>query len=221
MSVIDREALGARLEAGIAELGLSMPAGATRRLLDYLALLHKWNRAYNLTAVRDPAEMVTRHLLDSLAVAPYLAAGRRFADVGTGAGLPGIPLAIALPHRQFTLADSNGKKIRFVTQAIAELGLTNATALQQRVEAWQPESLFDGVLSRAFTSLAEMTERCDQLLAADGRFYALKGTVPIDELSDLPKRYIVDACQALRVPGESGERHLLVLSRAESGRAES
>ncbi len=215
---IDRASLARQLEAGIRELDLSLPADGIERLLDYLALLQKWNRAYNLTAVRDPAEMVTRHLLDSLAVAPFLE-GERFADVGTGAGLPGIPLAIALPGAHFTLVDSNGKKIRFVTQAIAELGLDNVGALQQRVESWSPEP-FDGVLSRAFTSLAEMAERCDQLLATGGRFYALKGSYPVDELSALPKRYIVDACHALRVPGESGERHLLVLSRAESGRAE-
>jgi len=215
----DRTVLARQLESGIAELDLSLPVGAVDQLLDYLQLLQKWNQAYNLTAVRDPAEMVTRHLLDSLAVAPFLD-GNRFADVGTGAGLPGIPLAIALPHKQFTLADSNGKKIRFVTQAIAELKLGNASALQQRVEAWQPVPLFDGVLSRAFTSLAEMAERCDQLLAPDGRFYALKGTYPVDELSALPKRYIVDACHALQVPGEEGSRHLLVLSRAESGRAQ-
>ena len=210
---IDRTALARQLETGITALNLALPPDAVERLLDYLALLQKWNRAYNLTAVRDPAEMVTRHLLDSLAVAPYLD-GDRFADVGTGAGLPGIPLAIALPHKRFTLVDSNGKKIRFVTQAIAELKLDNATALQQRVEAWHPEP-FDGVLSRAFTSLAEMAERCEQLLAPQGRFYALKGTYPADELSALPKRYIVGACHALRVPGETGERHLLLLSRAE------
>ena len=216
---VDRTALKRQLETGIAALDLALPAGAIDKLLDYLQLLQKWNQAYNLTAVRDPVEMVTRHLLDSLAVAPFLE-GSRFADVGTGAGLPGIPLAIALPQAHFTLVDSNGKKIRFVTQALAELKLGNAAALQQRVETWQPAALFDGVLSRAFTSLAEMAERCDQLLAPDGRFYALKGTYPDDELSALPKRYIVDACHALRVPGESGERHLLVLSRAESARAE-
>lgn len=217
--VVDRTQLARQLEAGIAELDLSLPVGAVDRLLDYLQLLQKWNQAYNLTAVRDPAEMVTRHLLDSLAVAPFLD-GNHFADVGTGAGLPGIPLAITFPQRLFTLADSNGKKIRFVMQAIAELKLGNVTALQQRVEAWRPTPLFDGVLSRAFTSLAEMTERCDQLLAPEGRFYALKGTYPDDELSALPKRYIVDACHALRVPGEEGSRHLLVLSRAKSGRAQ-
>lgn len=210
----DRTALQRQLETGIAALALSLPAGAVDKLLDYLQLLQKWNQAYNLTAVRDPAEMVTRHLLDSLAVAPFLD-GERFADVGTGAGLPGIPLAIALPHARFTLVDSNGKKIRFVTQAIAELGLSNAFAMQQRVEAWQPAQPFDGVLSRAFTSLAEMAARCDQLLAPAGRFYALKGLKPDDELSDLPKRYIVDACHALRVPGESGERHLIVIGRAQ------
>jgi 16S rRNA (guanine527-N7)-methyltransferase len=214
VSSVDRAALAAQLESGIRQLQLTLPDGGVNRLLNYLSLLHRWNRAYNLTAVREPAEMVTRHLLDSLAVVPFLE-GKRFADVGTGAGLPGIPLAIALPHAHFTLVDSNGKKIRFVTQAIAELGLSNAVGLQQRVEAWRPSQPFDGVLSRAFTSLAEMAERCDQLLVPTGRFYALKGMRPVDELSELPKRYIVDACHALRVPGESGERHLVVIGRVQ------
>jgi 16S rRNA (guanine527-N7)-methyltransferase len=207
-------ALEQQLRAGLAQLSLTLPAPAERHLLDYLRLLHKWNAAYNLTAVREPAQMVSRHLLDSLAVAPLLR-GESFADIGTGAGLPGIPLAIALPHCRFTLVDGNGKKIRFVTQAIAELKLDNAQALQQRVEMWRPAQRFDGVLSRAFTSLPAMAQACDHLLAPGGRFYALKGVYPEAELSALPKHYIVDACHPLQVPGENGQRHLVVIARAE------
>lgn len=207
------EALATQLREGLARLELDLPASAREQLLAYLQLLHKWNRAYNLTAVREPAQMVSRHLLDSLAVATRLQ-GQRFADIGTGAGLPGIPLAIALPDAHFTLVDSNGKKIRFVTQAVAELGLANVQPLQQRVEAWQPPWQFDGVLSRAFASLADMATACDHLLAPGGRFYALKGQYPAAELSDLPKHYTVSACCPLAVPGESGERHLVTISRA-------
>jgi 16S rRNA (guanine527-N7)-methyltransferase len=206
-------ALATQLREGLLQLGLDLPSAAQDQLLAYLQLLHKWNRAYNLTAVRDPAQMVSRHLLDSLAVAPLLQ-GRYFADIGTGAGLPGIPLAIALPEARFTLVDSNGKKIRFVTQAVAELGLPNVEPLQQRVEEWQPPRRFDGVLSRAFASLADMVAACDHLLAPEGCFYALKGQYPTAELSDLPKHYTVSACHTLAVPGETGERHLVTISRA-------
>lgn len=200
----------AQLQRGLAQLELSLPAQAQQQLLDYLALLQKWNRAYNLTAVRDPAAMVSRHLLDSLAVAPHLQ-GEYFADVGTGAGLPGIPLAIALPDKRFTLIDSNGKKIRFVTQAIAELKLPNVTARQCRVEDWQPQPRCDGVLSRAFASLADMAQGCEHLLAPGGALLALKGAYPVEELSALPERYKVDACLPLQVPGEAGERHLIII----------
>lgn len=201
------------LQRGLAQLELALPAGAVQQLLDYLALLHKWNRAYNLTAV-DPALSVSRHLLDSLAVLPHLR-GERFADVGTGAGLPGIPLAIALPHCRFELFDSNGKKIRFVTQAIAELGLDNARATQCRIEQQPALPGYDGVLARAFATLADMAELCGHLLAPGGALLALKGVYPAAELSVLPKGYKVDACHPLRVPGEDGQRHLAVIRRDE------
>jgi len=200
-----------QLGRGLDQLALSLPDAAIDRLCDYLALLEKWNRAYNLTAVPNQ-EWVSRHLLDSLVVAPYLQ-GERFADVGTGAGLPGIPLAIALPQRQFQLLDSNGKKIRFVTQALAALGLGNARAAQSRVEQWQGPG-YDGVLSRAFSSLADMAGLCEHLLAPEGCLLALKGVYPADELSALPKRFRVDACHPLRVPGADGQRHLVVIRRA-------
>jgi 16S rRNA (guanine527-N7)-methyltransferase len=202
-----------QLETGLAELELPLPPLAVDRLLAYLDLLVKWNGAYNLTAVRDPAQMVSRHLLDSLAVLPWLA-GSRFADVGTGAGLPGIPLAIARPELQFDLYDSNGKKIRFVTQAVAALGLANVQARQARIENVHPETGYDGVLSRAFAALADMTQWCGHLLAPTGRLLALKGVYPADELAALPPGYTAEAVHRLAVPGADGERHLAIIAPA-------
>ena len=201
-------ALATQLREGIAQLRLTLPETAVSQLLRYLALLVKWNRAYNLTAVRDPAAMVARHLLDSLAVLPYVH-GVCCADVGTGAGLPGIPLAIALPRTRFALIDSNGKKTRFVAQAIAELGLSNATAIQCRIENWQPPQPCDAVLSRAFATLADMARACAHVLAPQGVLLAMKGIYPQQELSELPERFKVDACHALHVPGAEGQRHLV------------
>ncbi len=197
-----------QLENGIAGLQLTLPDAAIAQLLQYLELLTKWNRAYNLTAVRDPAEMVSRHLLDSLAVMPYVH-GDHCADVGSGAGLPGIPLAIALPQKQFTLIDSNGKKIRFIAQAIAELGLKNVRAVQCRIESLQPEHAYDVVLSRAFATLADMAQGCEHVLTAQGVMLAMKGMYPQQELSELPERFKVDACHALKIPNEEGQRHLI------------
>lgn len=201
-----------KLVRGIERMQLSVPDAAIQKLLDYLALLIKWNRAYNLTAVRDPLEMVSRHLLDSLAIQPYLE-GARLADVGTGAGLPGLVLAVVEPQRHFHLLDSNGKKIRFVTQAIGELKLSNATAHQSRVEQWQPPVQCDAVLTRAFASLSELAQLCEHLLTPTGRLLAMKGQYPDGEIAALPPHWQVEASHPLSIPDETGQRHLIILGR--------
>ena len=207
----DRAALQARLEQGIATLGLTLPGDAVARLLDYQALLSRWNAAYNLTAIRDPAEMVTRHLLDSLAILPFVE-GETLADLGTGPGLPGIVLAIAAPGRQILLVDSNGKKVRFLREAIRALKLDGVRAVQSRVE--EVEGRFDCVTARAFASLADMLGWGGHLLAPHGRWLAMKGKAPAEELPDVPAGFAVAAIHALAVPGLDAERHLVVLRRA-------
>jgi 16S rRNA (guanine527-N7)-methyltransferase len=200
-----------RLEHGIAALGLALPAGAVERLLAYQALLQRWNGTYNLTAVRDPAEMVTRHLLDSLAILPYVQ-GDTLADLGTGPGLPGIVLAIAAPGRQILLVDSNGKKVRFLREAIRTLGLDGVRAVQSRVE--EVEGSFDCITARAFASLADMLGWGGHLLAPDGVWLAMKGKPADEELPGIPAGFALRARHALHVPGLDAERHLLVLGRA-------
>lgn len=202
-----------QLRAGALQLDLSLTDKQVVTLLDYLALLHKWNRAYNLTAIRDLGDMLQLHLLDSLSIANYVA-GNRIIDVGTGPGLPGIPLAICFPERDVTLLDSNGKKTRFLFQAISTLKLSNAREVQSRVEEYRPEARFQAVVSRAFTSLRDMTEKCAHLLAQGGRFYAMKGQYPQRELSELPKHYNVIASHRLNVPGVDGQRHLVEIAPA-------
>ena len=170
-----------RLQQGVAKLGLSMDATQERLLLQFLRLLVKWNRAYNLTAVRDPLEMVERHLLDSLAVLPHLC-GRRCLDMGTGPGLPGIPLAVMRPDIAFVLLDSNGKKIRFVRQAVLELGLANVEPVHARLESYRPEQGFDTLVARAFTALPDMLRLSEGLRDAQGVLLAMKGRLPVWEL---------------------------------------
>ena len=200
-----------RLQRGCAALGLECDAGQRQQLLDYLQLLHKWNAAYNLTAVRDPALMVTRHLLDSLAVAPYLPAGKAI-DVGTGAGLPGVPLAILLPQRQFALLDSNGKKTGFLFQVKTALSLDNMQVHHHRVESFQPSGPYDVVLSRAYASLRDMVSSCRHLLGPGGRFLAMKGSLDPGELEQVAASCEVLAVHALAVPGLDEQRHLLELA---------
>lgn len=194
------------LVSGLRELHCD--AGLRDPLFAFLRLLEKWNRAYNLTAVREPEAMVTHHVLDSLAVAPYLH-GRRIADVGTGAGLPGIPLAIARPELGFVLLDSNSKKTRFVTQAINELQLANVVVERARAEDFRPSRPFDTIVSRAFTSLAEMLRMTQHLCAPDGVFLAMKGAYPADELRAMPGGFEVRRVERVTVPGLHAERHVI------------
>lgn len=206
-----RHDLQTQLERGIAALGLQPPANAVERLLDYQELLARWNATYNLTAVREPSEMVTRHLLDSLAILPYVR-GETLADLGTGPGLPGIPLAIAAPGRQILLVDSNGKKVRFLREAIRSLKLEGVRAVQSRVE--EVEGQFDCITARAFASLADMLAWGGHLLTKEGIWLAMKGKRPDDEIPGVPAEFEVRGMHALGVPGLDGERHLVVLGRA-------
>ena len=212
MSPSDRESLRQRLCAGVAELGLALDESAIERLLDYVELLARWNQAYNLTAVRDPDEMLTKHVLDSLTVLPFLH-GPRVLDVGTGAGLPGIPLALVRPEVQFTLLDSNGKKTRFVTHAVATLALKNVEVLQARAEDYHPAVPFATVLSRAFASIGDFVRLAGHACAVDGRLLAMKGARPDAELKELPAGFRVKAVHPLKVPGLDAERCLVEIEK--------
>ncbi len=194
---------------GMASMDIDIPE-AIPRLAAYLALLERWNRVYNLTAVLGPADRVVRHILDSLSVLPWLQ-GPRLLDVGSGAGLPGIPLAIVRPGLSFYLLDSNGKRIRFMTQAVAELGLANVRVLHCRVENYRTDVGFDSVLSRAFASLADMLRRAGRLCAPGGRLLAMKGAYPEIELHEIPDNYKVVGLYSLNVPDLDAERHLVHL----------
>ncbi|KNC90047.1 16S rRNA (guanine(527)-N(7))-methyltransferase RsmG [Trabulsiella odontotermitis] len=193
------------------EAGISLSDHQQQQLVAYVELLNKWNKAYNLTSVRDPNEMLVRHILDSVVVAPHLQ-GSRFIDVGTGPGLPGIPLAIVLPEAHFILLDSLGKRVRFLRQVQHELKLGNVEPVQSRVEDFPAEPPFDGVISRAFASLNDMVSWCQHLPAPSGRFYALKGHVPDDEIAQLPAGFSVENIIKLQVPELDGERHLVLLN---------
>jgi len=212
----DLAELEQRLRPGLLALGLSGRPELVPSLLRYLRLLDKWNQAFNLTAVRDPLEMVTLHLLDSLSVRPWLQGGRVL-DAGTGAGLPGIPLALAEPGRHFVLLDSSAKKTRFVRHALGELALDNAEVVQARVEAWQPDAPFGTVISRAFTALPQFVARCAHLAAPGGRLLAMKGRSPDTELSVLPAGWRASEVTALNVPGLDASRHIVVLERTAAG----
>lgn len=196
------------LQRGIAQLGIALNSNAQIKLLQYLDLLHKWNRVYNLTAIRDPQKMVSHHLLDSLAVMPHLWPGR-WLDVGCGAGLPGLVLAIAQPDWQFSLLDSNSKKTGFVQQAIIELGLNNASVYCARVEDWQPPELFDGIISRAFTELGNFLGSTRHLVAPGGRWAAMKG-LPEQELAGVPDGCRVERIIPLQVPDLRAARSLVI-----------
>jgi len=200
------------LSTGARQLGLELSAAQQEQLLAYLALLIKWNKAYNLTAVRDPDEMVSRHLLDSLSVMEFIHSPR-WLDVGSGGGMPGIPLSILHPDKQVTVLDSNGKKTRFLTQVKLELKLDNLTVIHKRVEEFQPAQPFTGIISRAFSSMENFTSWTRHLGDSQTQWLAMKGLHPADELVALPADFRVDSEQALTVPGCQGQRHLLILRR--------
>lgn len=199
-----------RLDQGLAQLGIAVDPEQRRRLLALVGLLHKWNRAYNLTAIRSPEEMVSRHLLDSAAVLPFVTASQLL-DVGAGPGFPGLVLAILRPELAVTLLDSNGKKVRFQRQAVMELGLTNVTPVQARVETF--EEPFDQVISRAFASLGDFVSLTLPLVAPGGQWLAMKGPAVDDELGGVPEGVVPVARHALEVPFEVGSRLLVVLER--------
>lgn len=198
----------------VAQTDLYLSESQLAQCVQYVALLDKWNSAYNLTSIRDPQEMLIKHVLDSLVVAPYLT-GQRFIDVGTGPGLPGVLLAIYYPDRDFTLLDSLGKRIRFLNQVKMQLKLQNITPIQSRVEDHQPVLGYDGVISRAFASLNDMLSWCKHLPAPNGRFFAMKGAAVQEEIAALPDFVKVDAIHNLQVPQLDAQRHLVVLSKSE------
>ena len=203
------------LELGIQTLGLNCSANQQQQLLTYLEMLQRWNKAYNLTAIREPIQMVRLHLLDSLAIHPYIQGVKNIIDVGTGPGLPGIPLAILNPDINFTLLDSNGKKTRFLFQAINDLSLANAKEVNQRVEKYQSKSSFDIVVSRAFSSIPDMLNQCDHLVSKSGCFLAMKGKKPDSELSQITKNYKVVDLSQVNVPKIDSERHLIKIIKTD------
>ncbi len=203
------------LEAGLHEFGLD--AALAEPLLAYLALLARWNQTYNLTAVRDPQEMVGKHLLDSLAMHPFVdalaARGGTLADLGTGPGLPGIPLAIVKPGLKVTLVESNGKKARFLREAVRQLGLKDVRVAEARIEAVDEPGAYDAITARALATLPLILELGGHLLKPDGALLAMKGVYPADEIAALPEGWIVTATHRLRVPGIDAERHLIEVRR--------
>ena len=204
--------LAQRLAQGVKELGVALPARAQERLLQYLALLQKWNRAYNLTAVREADKMVSHHLLDSLAVAPHV--GRAsLLDVGSGAGLPGIPLALALPGTRVTLIDSNHKKAAFLRQAVTELRLDNAEVICDRVDVWKPPARFEIVISRAFSDLSEFVTLAGRHVAAGECLAAMKGVHPHEEIAQLPQGWQVRQVVPLAIPELRAQRHLVLIGQ--------
>ena len=203
--------LAEKLARGLAECDLNVPAGTQHKLLAYLALIVKWNRVHNLTAVRESSKMVSNHLLDCLAVVPHLKP-TSVVDVGSGAGLPGIPLALVWTGAEVTLLDSSHKKAAFLRQAVIELELTNANVVCERVETWQAPREFDLVISRAFAELPEFLRLAGRLCAAGGTVVAMKGVYPFEELEHLPREFKLRGVTPLKIPGLRAERHLVLLN---------
>ena len=203
---------GEQLEQGLADMGVALPVPVREKLLAYVALLYKWNRTYSLTALREQEKAVSHHLLDSLSILPFVPNGSLL-DVGSGGGMPGIPLAIVRPEQRVTLLDSNSKKSAFLQQAAIELGLSNISVHGGRVEQYHPAVGFAAITSRAFAELGDFAGLTRHLLAPEGVWLAMKGVWPHDEISRLPADVRVEAVHALPVPGVDGERHLVVMRR--------
>ena len=199
-----------QLAQGLTALGLNLPESAQAKLLAYSALLYKWNKTFSLTALREAEKSVSHHLLDSLAILPFITADNLL-DVGSGGGMPGIPLAIARPDLAVTLLDSNSKKAAFLQQAAIELALPNVSVHCGRVEQYHPDKPFTAITSRAFAELADFVTLSAALLASDGYWLAMKGVRPDDEIARLPASVAVASIQRLTVPGIDGERHLIVM----------
>ncbi len=215
MAILDTKALKASLSAGVLEMGLALNEAQIDQMLAYLALLSKWNAVYNLTAIRDPQEMVKQHLLDSLSAAPAFVDARNVLDVGAGGGLPGMMLAIAYPQTRISMIDTVSKKTAFLSQAKAELGLSNVTVFTGRVEQLEVTEKFDVITSRAFSELCNFINWSGHLLAEGGQFIAMKGVAPAQEIERLPAGWAVTGVQPLQVPGLNAERHLVFVRRAE------
>jgi 16S rRNA (guanine527-N7)-methyltransferase len=207
------DSLNTSFDALAKELDFTVTADQQTKLVGFVLLLNKWNKAYNLSSVRDPQEMLVKHIFDSIVIGPHLK-GNTFADVGTGPGLPGIPLAIMYPDKAFTLIDSLGKRIRFIKQAIHELDITNVTPIQSRVELVKPALVFDGVLSRAFASLNDMLHWCEHLVDEKGEFLALKGQLKPDEINQIPAKFRLVQSIPLLIPSLVGERHLVKIKKS-------
>lgn len=204
------------LRSNLKNSDLAVSEKQQQQLIRFVLMMHKWNKTYNLTSIREPQQMVVKHIVDSIVVAPFLDKNH-YIDVGTGPGLPGIPLAIMCPNKQFILLDSLGKRVRFMKQVAYELKIHNIQPVQSRVENFESSSKIDGVLSRAFASLKDMLHWCQHLVDSHGVFLALKGQVPIQELEELPSGFTLQETIRLDVPGLEGERHIVKIKKQSVG----
>lgn len=206
--------IATQIAEGLAAMGVDLPATASERLEQHLHLIAKWNRVHNLTAVRETEQMVVLHLLDSLSVLPHVESARAIVDVGTGPGLPGVPIAIVRPDARVTLLDSSHKKCAFLQQAKTELGLENVEVVCDRVENWRPEGKFDAVVSRAFSDLGDFVAQAQHLVAPGGQLIAMKGVYPFDEIARVPTTHRVARVLELHVPTLEAKRHLVFVEAA-------
>ena len=206
--------LQASIEDGLRNMGSVLPAGAAARMAAHLELVAKWNRVHNLTAVRETDQMVVLHVLDSLSLLPHLGTAKALIDIGTGAGFPGIPVALARPDIGVTLLDSSRKKCTFLEQAKSELGLANVRVVCERVESWRPEERYEAVASRAFAELSDFVTQARHLVAPGGRMLAMKGVYPFEEIARVPASHRVAQVVELTVPSLDAKRHLVLLEAA-------